>query len=77
MNQNEQDQQHDQQEYLDRVAEREANRSAPVENDAGVIDEPEAQPGRAAVSRRTTEADPTGNLNPTDLPPEGKDTAEG
>ncbi|PRX43674.1 hypothetical protein B0I33_114135 [Prauserella shujinwangii] len=46
----------DQQEYVDEVAEREQGRAAPVENDAGVLDEPEAQPGRSAVSRRTKEA---------------------
>ncbi|PXY22191.1 hypothetical protein [Prauserella muralis] len=68
-----QDQQNDpQQEYVEHLAEREANRTSPAENEKDELgdespDQP-AQPGRAAASSRGEQASPTGAVGLSDYP---------
>ncbi len=57
-----------QQEYVEHIAEQEAGRTAPAENeDASYGDQP-AQPGRAAVSDRREKAGSTGSVQQSDFP---------
>ncbi|GAB2798170.1 hypothetical protein [Amycolatopsis magusensis] len=48
-----------------------ASRTAMSEDDTGPPHEPEAQPGRSAVSDRPEKAQPTGNVGLSDYPPTG------
>lgn len=61
------------QDNVERRMDEEANRTSVAENASGLTEDPDVQPGRGAVSRRTGEPGPTDNVGLSDYPPGGKD----